>query len=250
MRRWAVWTVLLAILLFALEHGLPAQARVESTDASGSASKSTGTESPQSGTSLPQRSLLTQSQSEADAKSAGCISCHVSVDEPTMHPTRTVRLGCTDCHGGDANAAIASGTAKGSAPYTQAKLKAHVQPRDPVFARGLANAQRVYTAWLRESYDYVRFANPGDLRVARETCGQIGCHTSEVRNVSTSMMTHGGMLWGAALYNNGSFPLKNARFGESYAPDGEPQAMRTVPPPTPDETRMKGVLPELTPLER
>ena len=167
-----------------------------------------------------------------------------------MHPTRTVRLGCTDCHGGDAGATIAPGTAKDSANYTQVKLKAHVEPRDPAFAHGLANAQRVYTAWLRESYNYVRFANPGDLRVARETCGSLGCHTSEVRNVSTSMMTHGGMLWGAALYNNGSFPLKNARFGESYSADGEPQMIETIPAPTAEETRTKGVVGELTPLER
>ena len=40
-----------------------------------------------------------QSQEEADRKSAGCISCHSSTDEPTMHPTKTVHLGCTDCHG-------------------------------------------------------------------------------------------------------------------------------------------------------
>ena len=113
---------------------------------------------------------------------------------------------------------IAPGTARDSAGYAQAKAKAHVKPRDAGFARGLANAQRAYTAWLRESYEYVRFANPGDLRVARETCGSAGCHASEVRNVSTSMMTHGALLWGAALYNNGSFPLKNARFGESYGP--------------------------------
>ncbi len=31
------------------------------------------------------------------------------------------------------------------------------------------------------------------------------------------MMTHGAMLWGAALYNNGSFHLKDPRFGESYS---------------------------------
>src|SRR2546430_10656856 len=40
-----------------------------------------------------------QSQEEADRKSSGCISCHTSTDEPTMHPTKTVHLGCTDCHG-------------------------------------------------------------------------------------------------------------------------------------------------------
>src|SRR3977135_2718646 len=38
---------------------------------------------------------------QAEGKSSGCISCHTSTDEPTMHPTRTVHIGCTDCHGGD-----------------------------------------------------------------------------------------------------------------------------------------------------
>ena len=37
------------------------------------------------------------------------------------------------------------------------------------------------------------------------------------------------MLWGAALYNNGSFPLKQARFGESYSMNGVPQRLQTVP---------------------
>jgi hypothetical protein len=233
------------IALFLLEHNLRAQAPSPSAAPQ-------PTSAPQSAQASPSShpSLLTQTQGEADAKSAGCISCHISVDEPTMHPTRTVRLGCTDCHGGDASAGIAAGTAKDSAKYNQVKMMAHPQPRDPIFARGLANAPRAYTAWLRESVDYVKFANPGDLRVARQTCGTAGCHASEVRNVSTSMMTHGGMLWGAALYNNGSFPLKNARFGESYSADGLPQTMHTVPAPTPEETRTKGVVPELTPLER
>ena len=36
------------------------------------------------------------------------------------------------------------------------------------------------------------------------------------------MMNHGAMLWGAALYNNGAFPLKNYRFGQAYGPNGEP----------------------------
>jgi len=219
-------SALLVVFLFALEHGSKAQ--------------------PQAA----QPTLITQTQAEADKKSAGCITCHAGIDEPTMHPTRTVRLGCTDCHGGDAEAGISPGTPKYSADYDQVKKKAHVQPRDPEFARGAGSVERAYTKWLRESTEYVRFANPGDLRVAPQTCGTAGCHAAEVRNVSTSMMTHGGMLWGAALYNNGSFPLKNARFGESYSADGLPQAMKTVPPPTPEETRTKGVVPELTPLER
>ncbi|MGA8222690.1 MAG: hypothetical protein WB780_13645 [Candidatus Acidiferrales bacterium] len=197
-----------------------------------------------------QPGLLTQSQSEADRKSAGCLTCHVTEDEPTMHPTRTVRLGCTDCHGGDATASVPAAKPKDSAAYQQAKKQAHPQPRDSEFARGSATVERPYAKWLEESYDYVRFVNPGDLRVAPQTCGTADCHATEVFKVSTSMMTHGGMLWGAALYNNGSFPLKNTRFGESYSAAGQPQSIRTIPAPTPEETRAKGILPELTPLER
>src|SRR6476469_8394267 len=46
--------------------------------------------------------LLLQSQADADRKSAGCITCHTATDSATMHSTGTVRLGCTDCHGGNA----------------------------------------------------------------------------------------------------------------------------------------------------
>src|ERR1700716_3204065 len=58
-----------------------------------------------------------QSQEEADRKSSGCISCHTSTDEPTMHPTRTVHIGCTDCHGGNASISIAQGTGTNTSEY-------------------------------------------------------------------------------------------------------------------------------------
>ena len=194
--------------------------------------------------------LLGQSQADVDRKNTGCVSCHVSTDEPSMHPTRTIRLACTDCHGGDTTVVAQVGANPKSAEYEQLKKRAHPQPNDPALANTSANPPRLYTKWLRESYEYVKFVNPGDLRVAAETCGANGCHAPEVLKVKTSMMTHGGMLWGAALYNNGSFPLKNTHFGESYSSDGVPQSMHTVPPPTPEETRLKGIVPELTPLER
>ena len=197
-----------------------------------------------------QRGLLGQSQADVDGKNSGCVSCHTSSDEPSMHPTGTVRLACTDCHGGDSTAKLSPGTIINSPEYEQIKKRAHPQPNDPSLARSSAYPQRLYTKWLRESYEYVRFVNPGDLRVASETCGSVGCHAPEVLKVKTNMMTHGGMLWGAALYNNGSFPLKNTRFGESYSALGVPQAVLTIPPPTPEETRLKGIVPELTPLER
>ena len=194
--------------------------------------------------------LLGQSQEEADRKSAGCVSCHTQTDAPTMHTTGTLRLGCTDCHGGNADARAASSAASTSPEYEQVKRQAHPQPRDPKLADRSANPQRLYTQWLKESPEYVRFVNPGDLRVAPETCGRAGCHPSEVRNVSTSMMTTGGLLWGAALYNNGAYPRKDTQFGESYSRDGAPQAVRTIPRPSTEQTRTKGVLPEITPLER
>jgi len=195
----------------------------------------------------PRRS---QSQEEADRKSSGCTSCHTSTDEPTMHPTRAVHIGCTDCHGGNSSISITPGAAANSSEYNSAKEKAHVQPRDPSFKNRSALPERTYTKWLKESAEYIKFVNPGDLRVAAETCGDVGCHAAETRAVSTSMMTHAGFLWGAALYNNGSYPAKNTRFGESYNREGNPQSIKTSPKPTPEETRTKGVLPELDPLYR
>jgi Uncharacterized conserved protein len=201
----------------------------------------------------PQTSLpngMGQSRGEADRKSAGCVTCHSPMDEPTMHPTKTVQLGCTDCHGGNPSSTAGPGAAPNSPEYLAAKENAHIQPRDPVFRNGGALPERVFTKWLRESAEYVKFVNPGDLRVAAETCGTAGCHASETRAVSTSMMTHTGMLWNAALYNNGGIPTKNTRFGESYDRGGLPQSLKTIPPPTVEETRTKGVLPELWPLNR
>jgi hypothetical protein len=194
--------------------------------------------------------LLRQSQEEADRKSAGCNSCHTSTDSPTMHTTGTVRLGCTDCHGGDATASVPSGAAIGSAQYEEAKRKGHPQPRFKENLRTSANPVRAYANWLKEDPKYVAFINPGDLRIAETTCGRSGCHASEVYRARHSMMSHGAMLWSAALYNNGSYPYKAPHFGESYAADGTPQIVKTIPPPTAEETRTKGVLPYLEPLER
>jgi hypothetical protein len=191
-----------------------------------------------------------QSQEEALAKSAGCMSCHTATDEPTMHPSKGVHLGCTDCHGGNNSVAVAAGTSPTSPEYQGAKEKAHVQPRDSFFKNRTTLPERAYTKWLKESPEFVKFLNPGDLRVAPQTCGTAGCHPNETRAVSTNMMTHSGLLWGAALYNNGGIPFKNARFGESYDRDGNPQTLKTIPPPTPEETRVKGVLPQLMPLYR
>ena len=176
--------------------------------------------------------LMRQTAEEAAAKSQSCTQCHTGVSD--MHQKETVRLGCTDCHGGNAAAVD--------------KRCAHVQPRFPNAWTSSANPVRSYTLLNQESPRFVRFINPGDLRVAHLSCGN--CHAKEVLQVRKSMMTHGAMLWGAALYNNGSYPLKSVRFGESYSMNGAPQRLQTVPPPSDDEVLFKGVVPYLDPLPR
>jgi hypothetical protein len=198
----------------------------------------------------PSRFLIGQGQDEADRKSAGCVACHGQTDSASMHTTGTVRLGCTDCHGGKADVLPPAGAQKGSAQYEQAKKQAHPQPRIVDLWKSSANPVRPYARWLQESKEYIQFVNPGDLRVAEQTCGSGGCHAREVAAVRTSMMTHGAMLWEAALYNNGAYPYKDAHFGESYSPDGLPQRILTYPLPSQDLTRTKGVLPHLDPLAR
>src|SRR5258707_8198726 len=79
-----------------------------------------------------------QSQEEADRKSSGCISCHTSTDEPTMHPTRTVHIGCTDCHGGNASVFLSEDTSAKSPPYNSSTKKTHPQPHHPVVQKNPA----------------------------------------------------------------------------------------------------------------
>lgn len=181
---------------------------------------------------MMRQDLLRQTEQAALAKSHGCVQCHQGVGD--MHAKNTVRLGCCDCHGGNPNGRTIE--------------EAHVPARFPNAWMTSANPVRSYTLLNHESPEFIRFVNPGDLRVAHIACGQ--CHPNEVLQVKKSMMTHGCMLWGAALYNNGAVPSKRPRFGESYSMHGAPQRLQTVPPPTEWEMKYKGVLPYLDPLPR
>ncbi len=174
--------------------------------------------------------MMRQTAGDAHAKSEGCIHCHTDVGH--MHPINSIQIGCTDCHGGNA----------GTVDIAQA----HVWPAFAPAWKDSANPVRSYTLLNHEKPEFIRFMNPGDLRVAHIACGQ--CHANEVLQLRKSMMTHGCMLWGAALYNNGGTDEKYSRYGESYSMNGAPQVLQTVPLPTPEETRNKGVLPFLGPL--
>jgi hypothetical protein len=152
-----------------------------------------------------------------------------------MHQAPHVVLGCTDCHGGNP----ARGLTKG---------RAHIQPRHPEFWKTSANPPNS-NVWLnQESPEFIRFINPGDLRVAKQSCGT--CHDDIINRVDHSMMNHGAMLWGAALYNNSGFYLKNYRFGQAYGADGAPLRLNNYTPVTPEDTRVHGILPFLDPPPR
>ena len=101
-----------------------------------------------------------------------------------------------------------------------------------------------------ESPEFVRFVNPGDLRVAKYSCGTpaVNCHPGYAENSSHSMMAHGAMLWNAALYNNGGSNQKVARYGEAYTFDGQPA--RLITKNWTPEMEARGVLPFLDPLIR
>ncbi|MEE8046038.1 MAG: hypothetical protein V3T49_04285, partial [Dehalococcoidia bacterium] len=223
------------------------------------------------------RIALHPSQAEIADSNAGCLTCHSPIESHTMHPGgSSIRVSCTDCHGGDSNVHW-SGTAvhAGSAEHFDERYRSVVRSAHAVESRfpdawtdpttGLhssGNPVRSYTLLNYENPAFIRFVNPGDLRIAHLTCGR--CHMEEVQKVRNSMMTHGAQLWGAALYNNGSDPSKTPRFGESYSINGVPQRLYSVArhegsEDAPDfyrrydpsaEERARGVLDSLDPLPR
>src|SRR3989442_1554066 len=184
---------------------------------------------------LPPRNWIDQTPEEAMRKSRGCLECHQGIDTLSMHASPNVVLGCADCHGGNPMPGLS-------------QRKAHVQPRHPIFWQSSANPSDSDVLLNHESLEFIRFVNPGDLLAAEKASGL--CHDDSVRRVFHSMMNHGAMLWGAALYNNGSFPLKNYRFGQAYGPGGEPLKLINPEPVTPADTHQHGILPFIEPLPR
>ena len=187
-----------------------------------------------------------QTQAAADAKSAGCNSCHTSSDARTMHVSAAVILGCTDCHGGDPTVHRPAG-APAQAAVDTARNAAHVVPRYPSAWHypSSANPERSYALLNKESREFVRFVNPSDYRVASQACG--ACHQPIIDANIRSMMATGVMLWGGAAYNNGILPFKNYILGEAYTEDGEPAAI-TGAALDPELANRHGVLPALYPL--
>ncbi|MCY7375308.1 MAG: hypothetical protein LH472_04970, partial [Pyrinomonadaceae bacterium] len=201
----------------------------------------------------PKTSNASESSKTEDAEPVeGCLKCHGSTEpmhkfnskgdvfEKLENGRDALGLSCTSCHGGN--------------PAAETEEAAHVRPKFPDEWNckngkcSSANPERTNTLLAKESQEFVRFINPGDFRVAAQSCNE--CHAQDLHTNRSSMMTHGSMLWGAALYNNGGYPLKDSRFGESYNEDGNPQSLIQIPAPTREQQAFKGVLSFLEPLPR
>lgn len=190
---------------------------------------------------------VSQTEEQATTKSEGCVSCHTVTDEKTMHSNPAVKLGCADCHGGNASVFNPSDNQLRNDAYLKAMEQAHVLPRQPEKwgTPSSANPPRSYTLLNSESPEFVRFINPSDYRIAREACG--ACHLPVIQAAESSLMATSAMLWGGASYNNGILPFKRYILGEAYTREGEPAKLIGPLKPTPEMSK-SGVLPSLLPL--
>src|SRR5262249_53784640 len=131
--------------------------------------------------------------------------------------------------------------------YLDVMRRAHVLPRDEKAWHWPSSAtpERTYTLLNKESPEFIRFINPGDLRIAREACG--ACHLAIIHASERSLMATASMFWAAATYNNGILPYKHTILGESYTRDGLPASILNPVKVDPFLTS-KGIVPSLTAL--
>lgn len=191
-----------------------------------------------------------QTDEEMRAKTEGCQTCHTQTDSNTMHLNPAVKLGCTDCHGGDANVRLNPNVLRGTKDYMKQQELAHVLPKFPEEWKypSSANPERTYTLLNRESPEFIRFINPSDYRIVRESCG--ACHMEIIEASARSMHTTGAMLWGGAAYNNGILDFKQYILGESYDRNSQGVLLKgpKIPDHLVDQAAIAGILPQLYPL--
>ncbi|MCZ7648707.1 MAG: hypothetical protein M5U26_26195 [Planctomycetota bacterium] len=209
-----------------------------------------------------------QSDEDVKQKSEGCMTCHQGIENPNMHASEAIKLGCVDCHGGN-------GTAT-------SKEEAHVQPRGPWYHIGhhgltgpkheheghgaeagghgaaapaahdahgaegeghgahgggavpAAHGGQHKSAWPKRVGAVWFKEDPAFVRFINPTDLRVvkyscgECHAGYTERVSSSMMAHGAMLWNAALYNNGGNNQKWGRYGEAYFYDGKPARLNSL----------------------
>ncbi len=115
-------------------------------------------------------------------KGDACQSCHVDI-EP-IHPESVAELTgqCVLCHGGDRDADTLE-EAHVPVPADWAAIRGPDLPAAPDgFIKDFASDQLAQV-----DPAYLRFINPGDIRVVDETCGR--CHPDQSATLKNSIMT-------------------------------------------------------------
>jgi hypothetical protein len=152
-----------------------------------------------------------------------CVQCHApggrgqaGIEDP--HPWLYVK--CTDCHGGNGDPATAT-----TQELAHAAIPAPMaNPNYP----GRPNVQYYYNyltthgleQFGEEGLKFLRFINPGDLRVVDQTCGKSsGCHADKAASFKGSViLTEPGLL-DASVYRAGVKRSINTGSGDRAARD-------------------------------
>ena len=149
-----------------------------------------------------------------------CMHCHRGIEQ--AHPP-IAEGQCTTCHGGDGEV-FEKENAHVAIPQNYAQVRGEgLPPAPPGFIKDFAPDQLDAI-----DPDYVRFINPGDLRVLDQTCGQ--CHQEQSRTLKNSIMaTNAGHYFPTLVLANLQ-ENSDALFGARPIVDDEcdPQTVGTV----------------------
>ena len=149
-----------------------------------------------------------------------CVTCHEGIEQ-AHGPIPADE--CTICHGGDGASQSATG-AHVAIPEDWAEIRgAGLPPAPEGFIKDFASDQL-------DAIDpaYVRFINPGDIRVVWSSCGR--CHPGQARSMPNSVMTTNAGHYYPTLLLAGLQEDRLAHYG-SYAasdPDCDPAIEGTV----------------------
>ena len=183
-----------------------------------------------------------------------CVNCHAGLSAGQVHPT--FKLRCIDCHGGDDQVEVPEDAFENEAVYRDPELiaQAHVLPKEDLarffWANGVdddgdglvdepiefneAGDQVLdfgeipelglqgegvgdfIDSELNRDLNYLRWVNPGDLRVATVGCGSSNaqalngeaggvCHQSIIETNRRSIMVNNAAVINGAYYGNTSW---------------------------------------------
>ena len=186
----------------------------------------------------------------ADGKSSGCQSCHAQTDSRDHARQYGDQSGLHRLSRRRRNVALPAGTAARQRRLSQGAWTARMCCRDIPAAwhyPSSANPERTYTLLNRERPEFIRFMNPSDFRVARESCGACHLPTSS-KPRPAACMPPARCSGAAASYNNGILDVQKLYSGRIlYARRRRARSSRARPL----DAKIAfdaGILPQLFPL--